>query len=50
VVVISACEPEDLDVAVDVQAFLTKPIHPDRLVEALKRAGVPVTAGELANE
>src|ERR1035441_10313145 len=50
VVVISACEPEDLDVVVDAQAFLTKPIQPDRLVEALKRAGVPVTAGELANE
>lgn len=50
VVVISACEPEDLDVVVDAQAFLTKPIHPDRLVEALKRAGVPVTAGELADE
>jgi PAS domain S-box-containing protein len=49
VIVISACERDDVDVAVDVQGFLTKPVDADSLVELLKRIGLRSRAREVAN-
>ena len=41
VIVISACEPADLNVKLQVQGFLTKPVSIADLLGVLKRAGAP---------
>jgi PAS domain S-box-containing protein len=49
VIVISSCGPEDIKSPIEVQGFLTKPIHPDRLLAALTGLGVPMRTGKTIN-
>ncbi|MGA2117582.1 MAG: response regulator [Bryobacteraceae bacterium] len=50
VIVISSCGPEDIKSPIEVQGFLTKPVHPDRLLAALTGLGVPMRTGKTINE
>jgi len=46
VIVVSNCRPEELKSAAEVQGFLTKPIHPDRVLAALTELGIPMRTGK----
>lgn len=49
VIAISACEPADLNVRLEVQGFLTKPVNAADLLRVLKRAGAPASMPEDVN-
>jgi CheY-like chemotaxis protein len=50
IVVISGCERADLEIPIDVESFLTKPVRSEHLLRELKRIGVPVRITKVANE
>lgn len=49
VIVISACEPADLNVPLEVQGFLTKPVNNADLLAVLQRAGAMASKPEGVN-
>jgi CheY-like chemotaxis protein len=49
VIVISACEPADLNVPLEVQGFLTKPVNAADLLGVLKRTGAMASKPEGVN-